>query len=451
MQLLINPGEYNFKGDVKLPGDKTTSLQVLFFSCLSSGSTFIKGINDGDDVAKAIVNLKLLGYKINKAANDIKVSGDSYQETFAEQIHMINCGNSFALANLTIGFVSTIECKVTFFGSRALSNLPIKQMLNLLLENKIKNTSYNFCMPITIFGQKVSKINATLKNFCQDTYSSLILSALRCPEESEIYMPQNINDKCISILNHFGYKYSVSEHDSLKCLKIRGFQKVSAKDIEIFGDSSVAAFLVVAALILPGSSITLSSVYISNGRAEYLNVLKKMGGNIQIVNQRKRHGETIADIQVEYSKLYAVNINKTTASTIVDEYVAVAIAAAFAEGITLLQGIDELRFKESNRVISICENLKLFDIKAEHDHNFIEIHGIGDRIINKQVEVNTHGDSHITIAFIIVAMLNKNQTLFNDYQPINTIYPRLIEQLKSIGVSLAIGHSARFTKKIINA
>jgi 3-phosphoshikimate 1-carboxyvinyltransferase len=176
-----------------------------------------------------------------------------------------------------------------------------------------------------------------------------------------------------------------------------------------------------------------------------------MGGNIQVVNQRKRHGETIADIQVEYSKLYAVNVNKTTASLIVEEYVAVALAAAFAEGITLLQGVDELRFKESNRVISICENLRSFGIKAEYDHNFIEIHGKNDAVINKQVELNTYNDSHITIAFIIVAMLNKNQTLFNDYQAINTIYPGFIEKLKSIGVSLAIGHSARFSKKTINA
>jgi 3-phosphoshikimate 1-carboxyvinyltransferase len=225
----------------------------------------------------------------------------------------------------------------------------------------------------------------------------------------------------------------IRKKDNSTKLVFNGPYEIKAKNIFVAGDPSSAAFFIVAALIVPNSKIILKNICLNKTRIEYINILKKMGAKIKIIKGRTIAGELIGSIQVTYSKLKAVNIPKKLSPYLIDEYPILSIAASVAKGTTKMKGLEELRYKESDRIKSIYKNLRRLKIDCSVNRDDISITGSAINP-NGGIKIKTFGDHRIAMSFKVMSLICNEQLSFDDLRCINISYPDFNKHLESIKV-----------------
>ena len=419
--LIINKSK-PFLGKVLIPGDKSISHRSIILGSLSKGKLTITNFLKSDDCLQTISAMRSLGAKIINFNEQIIIEGMGLNN-IKKPNKIIDAGNSGTLIRLLTGILSVQNFSSTITGDDSLNSRPMRRIISPLVAHGAMIDSKNFKAPLKVIGNtKLSPIFYKQDVVSAQVKSCLMLAALFIKGESKFYEDIVTRDHTENMLEHLGYDICKSEHE----ISFKGCQTLLAKDINIGSDISSASFFIVAALILKNSEIKIPNININKYRTGIITVLKKMGANISIINKRFDSNEEIGDLIIKSSQLKPLNIGGEIISTLIDELPILFIACAVSSGISKISGIEELRYKESDRIKSMEEGLNAVGIKARSTIDSIEING-GEILGGK---INSYGDHRIAMAFAIAALISKKSITIIDTKNISTSFPNFIDLMR---------------------
>jgi 3-phosphoshikimate 1-carboxyvinyltransferase len=263
--------------------------------------------------------------------------------------------------------------------------------------------------------------------------SAILLAGLAAPGITSVVEPKLTRDHTEQMLRHFGAQVDIEDlEDGGRRVSIHGQPELVAHDIIVPGDISSAAFPMVAGLLVPGSKISLPSVGLNPLRAGVIETLKEMGGLVTYENERYEGGEAVADLRVESSALKGVYVPKDRVPSMIDEYPIVAVAAACAEGTTRLEGLSELRVKESDRLGGMARGLAACGVRVEEGDDFLVIHGLGAPP-RGGAHIQTELDHRIAMSFLVLGMVSREPVTIDDGEPIETSFPGFVNLMNDLG------------------
>ena len=425
--------KYKLKGSLNISGDKSISHRSVIMGAMSIGETKIYNLLESKDILSTVSILRKLGVKIKKKKDSWTVNGVG-TGGFKQPNHVLDAGNSGTTSRLMFGAVATNPILCSFTGDRSLSGRPMLRVTEFLknIGAKTTLTKGNY-LPLSIEGNLNSlPIKHIITKPSAQIKSSIMLAALNISGQTTIVENQSTRDHTEILFKYLKINFKSEKYRNGKTkLKIMGPAEIKAKDIYVASDPSSAAFFTVGALIIPDSNIEIKNVCLNKTRVAYINVLKKMGGKIQIKKTGKMSGEIVGNIKVKYSKLKSIVIPKKLAPYLIDEYPILAIAASQAKGTTIMKGLAELRFKESDRLRSIHENLLNSGIDTNIMKDDLIINGSTNEI-NGGNKINSFHDHRIAMSFSILNLICKKPLKINNLKCIDISYPKFNQDLKSI-------------------
>lgn len=422
-------------GSLTVPGDKSISHRALIFTSQAIGESKISGLLESDDVLHTKSTLEKLGAKIVKNKNEYVVNGVGVAG-LTEPDDILDQGNSGTGVRLLMGLVCSYPFKCTFTGDESLRKRPMRRVTDPLEKMGAKFTGReNMLLPVTTQGYDVMlPLKYELPVPSAQVKSAILLAAMNIEGTTTVIEKEKTRDHTELMMKYFGLDIKTNEEGGKNVIKFNGKKQFKAKDVIVPADPSSAAFPVVAALITPGSDITVTNILINPLRTGLFDTLKEMGGNIEFKNVREAAGEKIADINVKYSKLKGVTVPEERAPSMIDEYPILSIAAACAEGTTTMLGLEELKVKESNRLDAIYDGLILCGINAEKGEASLKVTGGG---IKGGATVPSHGDHRIAMSFLIAGMVADKAISTDRTDMINTSFPGFTTLMNNLGAKIS--------------
>lgn len=433
-------------GIAVVPGDKSISHRSLLLASQVLGTTVIHGLLEGEDVLNTAKALRQLGViierepvengKRKRAAATWRVQGVGVGG-LKEPDSVLDMGNSGTGARLMMGLVSSYPFVCTFTGDHSLVKRPMGRVLKPLERTGLKHMAREgLRLPLSIQGSSAPKpINYRLPLPSAQVKSAIILAGLNTPGTTTVIEPEATRDHTERMLSYLGFKLDRQKlEDGAEAISITGQQNFAPLDRELTvpADPSSAAFPVVAAVLVKGSDLTIPNVCINPTRIGLFITLKEMGADISYQNPRNVGGEDVADMRVRYSKLRGVTVPTDRAPSMIDEYPVLAVAAAFAEGTTHMQGLSELRVKESDRLSAVANGLTVNGVtnRIEGDDLFVEG---GNGTVKGSGIVACHYDHRIAMAFMIMGMVSAEPVKADDGRAIATSFPNFIGLMNRLG------------------
>lgn len=422
-------------GNITVPGDKSISHRALIFAATAIGTTKISGLLESDDVINTKNSLQKLGADISKQKNEYVVSGVGVGG-LQECDDILNQGNSGTGVRLLMGLLSSYPFKTTFTGDDSLRKRPMKRVTNPLEQMGAKfEMREGGLLPLTVKGYDIMMpIEYELPVASAQVKSAILLSAMNIAGTTTVIEKEKTRDHTELMMKYFGLDIKTKEENGKNIIKFNGKKQYKAKDINVPADPSSAAFPIVAALIVPGSDITIKNVMINPLRTGLFETLKEMGADLEYTNIREEAGEKIADIKAKYSKLKGVTVPAHRAPSMIDEYPILSIAAACAVGETKCLGLEELKVKESNRLDAIYNGLKLCGVEAIAGADDLVIKGGG---IKGGCLVKTHGDHRIAMSFLVAGLVAEKSISVDEPEMINTSFPKFAELMNRLGTKIS--------------
>jgi 3-phosphoshikimate 1-carboxyvinyltransferase len=427
-------------GEIEVPGDKSISHRTLIFASLANGSSKISNLLEGEDVLRTAEAMRRMGVEINRDSDRAWKINGSGVAGLMEPNDVLDMGNSGTAARLLMGLVTPFNFNSFFTGDSSLRKRPMQRVFEPLtsIGAKIISRKNNVLPAVIIGADEPLPINYTMKVASAQVKSSILLAALNTPGTTTIIEPEKCRDHTEIMMRYLGLEIKVEEMEINgkigNKISYNGCQEFDAKDFIVPGDISSAAFIIVAALIIPNSKVRINNVGINPLRDGIIKTLKEMGGNIIIENQRLAAGEKVADLIVEYSQLKGIDIPALRAPEMIDEYPILAIAAANADGITKMNGLAELKVKESNRLNAIAEGLKNCGVEIKIGDDSLEVAG-GLKQPKELVKIKTYMDHRIAMSFLIMGLKLENGVEIDDYSMINTSFPTFIQIFNKFGIT----------------
>ena len=437
MNSIISYKSSNLSGKMIVPGDKSISHRSLIIGSAVTGKITIKNLLESEDVLATANALRQMGITINKLP-------DNKWEIFGNGIgslsginNILDMGNSGTGARLLMGLVAGSDVEATFIGDESLSKRPMKRITLPLIETGaiIENLN-NDSLPIKIKGSKITlPIEYKSPISSAQVKSSILIAGLSSLGSTTIIEPSLSRDHTERMLTYFGAKVETTKlNDSTWKITLDGLPTLKPLDIDVPSDPSSAAFPIVSALITPNSKIKVMDVCINELRTGLYKTLIEMGANIKFTNSREINGELIADITAETSKLKGVTVPKSRASSMIDEYPILSIAAIKAEGDTIMEGIEELRYKETDRIKAVCEGLQKLGIETFDTQDSMVVRGKGSKIqLNGDIEINSNLDHRIAMSFLCLGLTSENPIKVEDTDTINSSFPFFLDKMIKIG------------------
>ncbi len=424
-------------GDIRVPGDKSISHRSIMLGSLAEGVTDVEGFLEGEDALATLQSFRDMGVVIEGPDQGrVRVHGVGLNG-LQQPPGPLYVGNSGTSMRLLAGLLAGQSFDTELTGDESLSKRPMNRVANPLREmGAVIETGENGRPPVKIKGgQSLKAINYDMPMASAQVKSCVLLAGMYAEGETKVTEPAPTRDHTERMLNGFGYE--VKRSGATAELKAGGSLK-SAK-IEVPADISSATFFMVAASIAPGSDITLTHVGINPTRDGVINILRAMGGDITLSNERVVGGEPVADIRVRYAPLKGIKIPEDQVPLAIDEFPALFVAASCAEGETVLTGAEELRVKESDRIQVMADGLKTLGIQAEPTPDGIVIQGKGsDAGVFGSGEVESHGDHRIAMSFTVAALRGTGEIIVNNCANVATSFPTFVELAQNAGMSLAV-------------
>jgi 3-phosphoshikimate 1-carboxyvinyltransferase len=426
-------------GRIRVPGDKSISHRALILGALAVGETTVGGLLEGEDVLHTAAVMRALGAGIERA-DDItwRIRGVGVGG-FANPRNALDFGNSGTGCRLTIGAVAGSPVTATFVGDDSLRSRPMQRVLDPLqkIGARVLESADGGRLPLTLQGAadpipivyEPPVASAQLK-------SAVLLAGLAAPGETTVIEAEATRDHTERLLKHFGAKINskpYGEHG--RRIVLKGQPELEPAKILVPADPSSAAFPLVAALILPGSELILEAVMTNPLRTGLLTTLREMSAGIEIVDKRDDGGEEVADLRVRASALKGVDVPPERAASMIDEYPILAVAASFAEGVTRMRGLRELRVKESDRLAATADMLRANGVAAEIDGDDLIVQGKGRPAGGG--EVKTRMDHRIAMSALVMGLASDNPVRIDDSAFIATSFPGFVELMRSIGADVA--------------
>jgi len=425
----------NLKGIVVCPGDKSISQRSVIIGSLLEDDIQISGFLFAEDPLSTISALRNLGHEIE--INDDLVLIKNSRKHITDKKAFCDLGNSGTGFRLISGLIAGQEINAELSGDNSLCKRPMNRIINPLNKMGAKIESNKGCAPLIFHKSKLVKeflyempiASAQLK-------SCLLLAAISSNMKLTLYEDKVSRDHTERMLKYFGVNITSKKHEGGQEIILDTNNKLKAKDYSVVGDFSSASFLIVAALITKDSSITIKDVGINETRFTLIDILKRMGSDINIKNRSICCGEEVADIEVSSSDLSGISIEEESIPKIIDEIPILSIAASFAEGQTSITGAGELRFKESDRLMAIEEGLNKIGVSYKSSDDSIAIMGNRDLNISKEVNIDSFGDHRIAMSFLIAGLRFDSEVHINDCKNIDTSFPSFFETFSSLGAEI---------------
>lgn len=432
MKFLLQPGG-KVAGILRVPGDKSISHRSIMLGAIAEGTTEISGFLEGEDALSTLNAFRAMGVSIEgPTAGCVRVHGVGMHglKAPAGELDMGNSGTSMRLLS---GLIAGQNFAATLVGDVSLSKRPMERVAKpLRLMGAEVKTQEGGCPPMTISGgDRLKGIHYDLPMASAQVKSCLLLAGLYAEGETSVTEPAPTRDHTERMLRGFGYTV---EQRGPATVAVRGGGKLVATSIEVPADISSATFFMVAASIAPGSDVTLTHVGINPTRIGVINILQAMGADLTLSNRREVGGEPVADIRVRHAPLRGIEIPEDQVPLAIDEFPALFIAAACAEGITTLRGAEELRVKESDRIQVMADGLSTLGIKAEPTADGIVI--TGGRLGGGTV--HSHHDHRIAMSFAIAALRASAPITIENCDNVATSFPNFVELAQLAGMQLEV-------------
>ncbi len=414
-------------GIIRVPGDKSISHRALMLSALCVGKSRISGLLEGEDVLATAAAMRAMGADIARGDDGIWTVHGVGVGGLMQPAQALDMGNSGTSTRLLMGLVASHPITAMFTGDASLSRRPMARVTDpLSLMGAEFNAYPGGRLPLMVKGlQPAVPITYRLPVASAQVKSAILLAALNTPGTTTVIEPVATRDHSEKMLKGFGADLVVeTDADGVRHISVTGPCDLTAQDIEVPGDPSSAAFFIVAALIVPGSDLTIENVGMNVTRTGLITVLEQMGGQIERLNERTVGGEPVADLRVRASALTGITVDPAIVPSMVDEFPVFFIAAAMANGTTITSGLDELRVKESDRLATMARGLEATGATVEEREDGLGITGCGH---NGQLRgggpVATLLDHRIAMSFAVAGLVSSNGVEVDDTAPIATSFP----------------------------
>ncbi|MEM8795982.1 MAG: 3-phosphoshikimate 1-carboxyvinyltransferase [Pseudomonadota bacterium] len=434
--MIARPRGKALTGALRVPGDKSISHRSLMLGASAVGETTIEGLLESEDVLATAAAMRALGAKVERDergmfhVHGVGVGG------FLEPDEVLDFGNAGTGSRLCMGLVAGSGIACTFIGDRSLSGRPMGRILDPLRRMGVDVIARSGDrLPLTLRGPDLLiPIEYRVPMPSAQVKSAVLLAGLGSPGITTVIEPVMTRDHTERMLKGFGADIDVTVNDEgAHAITLRGKPDLKPQEIEVPGDPSSAAFAIVAALIVPGSDVTVEGVLLNETRTGLLATLIEMGGDIQIVNERETGGERIGDLHVRASHLSGVRVPAERAPFMIDEYPVLAVAAAFAEGETVMEGLAELRVKECDRLAVTARGLEANGIDCTEGDESLSVRG---GRVSGGGTVAVHMDHRIAMSFLVMGIAAENPVSVDDTTHIATSFPNFVLLMSDLGADL---------------
>jgi len=434
---LISSLTGSLSGVIAVPGDKSISHRSLILGALAIGESNISGLLESEDVLATAAALKALGAEIERGSDGgWRVFGRGVGG-LVEPASVLDMGNSGTAVRLLMGVAASHPFKTTFSGDASLSSRPMERVMTpLRLMGAQFSARDGGRLPITVTGSETPiPISYELPVASAQVKSAVLLAGLNTPGLTTVVEPQPTRDHSERMLAHFGAEVSVEEtSEGGRTIILAGQPELTGHELSVPGDFSSAAFVMVAALLRPQSRVELTGVGLNPLRTGLLQTLLEMGAAISISNKRPEGGEPVGDLVVESSALQGITVPAERAPSMIDEYPVLAVAAACAEGETRLQGLSELRVKESDRLAAIAKGLAAAGVEVSETEDSLAIRGTGRVAGGARIEAAL--DHRIAMAFMVLGMAAEQPIKIDDGATIDTSFPGFTGLMNGLGANI---------------
>jgi 3-phosphoshikimate 1-carboxyvinyltransferase len=419
------------KGAVRVPGDKSISHRALLFGAIATGVTRVTGLLEGQDVLDMAAAVSALGAPAAKEGDTWVVKGRGVGGLRAAA-HPLDFGNSGTAVRLMMGVLAGHDFDATLAGDASLSRRPMRRVLDPLKRMGLTVRPEGADrLPLTLRGApRALPIEYELPVPSAQVKSAILLAGLHAPGATTVIEREATRDHTERMLRAFGAEVETKVEGGKTRITVTGDAELSGRDVIVPGDPSSAAFLIAAALIVPGSEMTVENILVNPTRTGLYTTLAEMGADIALLNEREAGGEPVADIRARFSRLKGVRVPPERAPSMIDEYPVLAAIAAFADGETRMEGLAELKVKESDRLAATAAGLAANGVAANVDGDTLIVRG--GKSVPGGGTVATHMDHRIAMAFLTLGLASDRPVTVDDTAMIATSFPEfrgLMEQL----------------------
>jgi len=435
--LTVTASAQGLSGAVSVPGDKSISHRALMFAALCEGRTEITGLLEGEDVLRTADAMRALGAEIVRDGAVWRVEGRGVGN-LSEPVDVLDMGNSGTAARLLSGILATHGFTSFMTGDASLRGRPMKRVTEPLSgTGAVFMTRAGQRLPMAVVGRNgAAPLTYRLPVASAQVKSALLLAGLNAQGTTRVEEPIPTRDHTENMLRHFGVPVEVKPDGANgRVITLNGPARLVARDVTVPGDPSSSAFPVVAALLVPGSDITIEAVGLNPLRTGLFQTLREMGADLRIENERIEGGEPIGDLRVRASTLHAVAVPAVRAPSMIDEYPVLAVACAFAKGTSRLAGLEELRVKESDRFAATMALLEANGARVWAEGDDMLIEGGNGRVEGGGI-VETRMDHRLAMSAIVMGLAAARPVKVDDTAFIETSFPGFVTLMNSLGAGI---------------
>lgn len=418
------------RGRTGVPGDKSISHRALILGGLAEGRTRIEGLLEGADVLATADAMRAFGAVVERGADgEWTVQG---RGELRQPDQVIDCGNSGTGLRLLMGAASGFLMQTEFDGDGSLRARPVDRVVTPL--TAMGATVRGEGLPLTVIGAFLRGLAYEPPVASAQVKSAVLLAGLNAASPTTVLERRPTRDHTERMLPFFGADLSVEEGESGRAVHLRPGPRLRGASVRVPGDPSSAAFLLAAALITPGSEVTVEGVLLNPLRIGLFDTLREMGADLEW-EPREGAGEPVGDIRARYSQLRGVTVPPDRAPSMIDEYPILSVVAAFAQGATVMRGVEELRHKEADRITAVATGLRGCGVQVDEEMDGLVVHGRG-RPPRGGCTLESHGDHRLAMAFAVMGLATEGGTRVDGGEMIGTSFPGFVETMRSLGADL---------------
>ncbi len=423
MNKYVEKNTKGLRGEIVIPSDKSLSHRAIMLSSIARGCAIINNFSVGADCHSTLNLFKNLGVDIEFISEQklkLKSTG-----ILAAPTGNLDCGNSGTTMRLVSGILAGQNFNSVLYGDESLSKRPMKRVIEPLSLMGAKIDSNEYKAPLKIYGQRLNGIDYSSKLASAQVKSCVLLAGLHAHGKTSFTEPYVSRNHTELMLKYLGADISV-HNLTVEIEK----SELTAKDITICGDISSAAFFIVAGLIVPNSDFIIKNVGLNKTRTGILDVVEKMGGNVQLLDKRIEANEEVGDLRVKTSDLHACEISGSLIPRLIDEIPVIAVMATQAEGTTIIKNAQDLRNKESDRITAVVTELRKLgaDIDETADGFIIN----GKKHLKGGCEIETYHDHRLAMSMYIAGLIAKNSININEFQWVDISFPEFEKLITSL-------------------
>jgi 3-phosphoshikimate 1-carboxyvinyltransferase len=420
-------------GRFAVPGDVSISHRALLLGALTVGHTSLEGLSETAEVMATAAALRQLGVRIESHDGAWHVHGLGVAGVL-EPAGPLNFGNSGTGAQLALGLLAPYDFAVRIVGDAALAHRPIRPLIEALETIGADVTDADDGrIPLSWRGTALAApIRARMATPSEEIKSALLLAAVQIAGISTIHEPVATRDHTEKLLAAFGADITVTADDvGGAIIRLVGLTELQPRHLVVPGDPTAAGYAIVAALIVPGSELVIEKVLVNPARTGLIDTLLEMGGDIQFLNQREIAGEHVADLRVRSSRMKGVRVDALHAAAMLDDIPVLAIAAAFAQGETLIEGLADMRTQGGDRLAAIAAGLAANKVTVAEGSDSLSVTGSGG--VDGGGTVVTRADHAVAMSFLVMGLASKNTVIVDDAGGVAKAFPEFVAAMTEIG------------------